>query len=110
MTKGQDRSKQQEKRITKTLSQIQSNVRRQKASGSMWYQKSDVVSEEFQIEAKTRASPARQIIVKKEWMEKIEEEAFQSGKTPVLAISFGDNQDYFVLKAEDLIELIEKKG
>jgi hypothetical protein len=80
-------------------------VKRTKASGALWYEKSDVVSEDYQIECKTKESPSLQITVKKEWLTKINEEAFQTGKTPLLVISFGDGQDYYILKEEDFLRL-----
>jgi hypothetical protein len=108
MTKGQESSRKQEKRITKSLSEIQDRVKRTKASGALWYQKSDVVTEEFQIECKTKEKPSKQITLKKEWLQKIKEEAFQTSKTPLLVFSFGDGEDYFVLRSDDFLERISK--
>lgn len=77
------------------------------ASGSMWFAKSDVVTKNFRIEAKTKIKPSRQMVIKKEWLDKIREEALETGKIPVLAFSFGENTDYFVLEARDFYELAE---
>lgn len=98
----------QEKRITKSLKEIGMEARQQMASGSIWFAKSDVISEWFQIEAKTRARVAKSISIKKEWLEKIEEEALLSGKIPVLVFSFGDQMDYFILKDTDFLTIIEE--
>jgi hypothetical protein len=103
-----DISKIQEKRIVKTLKQVQERARCTPGSGSYWANKGDVVSEDFRIEAKTKAKPSDQITIKKEWLNKIEMEALETRKTPALAISFGDGVDYFILRAEDFIKIIEE--
>lgn len=79
-------------------------------SGAIWFNKSDVVSKNFRIEAKTRTKPSKSITIKKEWLEKIEKEAFLTGKTPTLAFSFGDGKDYFILSDKDFYEIIERLG
>jgi hypothetical protein len=107
-TEGQKRSIVQEKRITKTLKQCQDKVRQTLSSGSRWFDKSDVISEDFRVEAKTKATPSSQITLKKEWFTKIEEEAVDTHKIPILAFSFGDKEDYFVLSAEDFIDLVQR--
>lgn len=99
-------AKIQEKRIVKNLSQIM-NARQQMASGSVWFAKGDVTTENFLIEAKTRAKKSKQITLKKEWLDKIAEEAVVAGKIPVLAISFGDGRDFFILSTEDFLSLVQ---
>lgn len=79
-------------------------------SGATWFNKSDVVSKNFRIEAKTRTKPSKSITIKKEWLEKIEKEAFLTGKTPALAFSFGDGKDYFILSDKDFYEIVERLG
>lgn len=79
-------------------------------SGAIWFNKSDVVSKNFRIEAKTRTKPSKSITIKKEWLEKIEKEAFLTGKTPALAFSFGDGKDYFILSDKDFYEIVERLG
>lgn len=107
-SEGQKKSKKQEQRITKSLKEIKDEARRQIASGSLWFAKSDVVSSLFQIEAKTKAEICKSMSIKREWLEKIEREAFYAGKIPALAISFGDSTDYFVLKDIYFLELVEE--
>lgn len=107
-TKGQIQSNKQEKRITKSLNQIKQDAKKVIASGALWFAKSDVVSKLFRIEAKTKAQPTKQITIKKEWMEKIELEAFESNKLPALAFSFGDGTDYFILRDKDFYSIVEK--
>jgi hypothetical protein len=107
-TQGQIRSRKQEQRITRSLKEIGLQARTQMASGSLWFAKSDVVSDLFRIEAKTKATPSKSITIKKEWHEKIEQEAFESGKIPALVYSFGDNTDYYVIRDRHFIELVEE--
>ncbi|WP_426455434.1 putative PDDEXK endonuclease (plasmid) [Paenibacillus sp. S-38] len=99
----------QERRITKSLKQIgEEQARTQMVSGALWIAKSDVVSESFQIECKTKEKASKSIAVKKEWLDKIDEEAFENGKLPALVISFGTRTDYFVLRDRDFLALYEE--
>lgn len=107
-TEGQKKSRKQEQRITKSLQEIKMDARQQMASGSIWFAKSDVISELFQIEAKTRAKKSKSISVKREWLDKIASEAFHANKIPALAFSFGDNKDYFILEDRYFLELVEE--
>ncbi|MGA4519278.1 hypothetical protein ACPA0F_18630 [Solibacillus silvestris] len=107
-TEGQRRSQLQERRITKNLKEIGMEARTQMASGAIWFAKSDVISELFQIEAKTRAAKSKSISVKEEWHDKIEQEAFETNKIGVLVYSFGGNTDYFSMKDRDFLSLIEE--
>ena len=77
-------------------------------SGAIWFDKSDVVSKNFRVEAKTRTKPSKSITIQKEWLDKIENEAFLTDKTPTLAFSFGDGKDYFILSDRDFYEIAEK--
>jgi hypothetical protein len=74
----------------------------------MWFNKSDVITDLFQIEAKTNAKPGKQITVKKEWIDKISSEALETGKIPLLMISFGDKKDYVVIDSDEFITLMEE--
>jgi predicted RNase H-like nuclease (RuvC/YqgF family) len=98
----------QEKRITKSFNAIKIQARKQIASGAKWYAKSDVIAEKFQVEAKTKASPSKSFSIKKEWLDKIADEALQNKRIPVLAINFGEGDDYFVLNSKDFLYLIER--
>lgn len=79
-------------------------------SGAIWFDKSDVISKNFRVEAKTKIKPSKSFTIKKEWLEKIEKEAFLTGKTPALAFSFGDGKDYFILSDKDFYEIVERLG
>jgi Holliday junction resolvase len=113
MNVNKDVSNKQEKRITKSMKQIQESVRRTPASGALWQCKSDVVSEHFRIECKTKVKPSKSITVQKEWVDKITLEALQTGKTPLLVISFGDGKDYVLMEANDFLTMagdMKEKG
>lgn len=107
-TQGQIRSQRQEKRITRSLQEIGLQARTQMASGAIWFAKSDVISDLFQIEAKTKANPSKSISVKEEWHSKIEQEAFDNNKIGALVYSFGGNTDYFSLRDKDFLSLVEE--
>lgn len=99
------KSKKQEQRITMDLNSIRERARMTPGSGSKWHSKSDVVTDRFRIEAKTKEKPSKSITLKKEWLDKIGIEAFETGKTPVLAFSFGDGRDYYVLEKNDFLAM-----
>ncbi len=101
-------SNNQEKRITRSLNEIKEASRQQISSGSLWFAKGDVITSSFLIEAKTKEKASSSITVKKEWLDKIETEAFDVRKIPALAFSFGTQTDYFVLKDKHFIALVEE--
>lgn len=107
-SQGQIRSRKQEQRITRSLQEIGLQARQQMASGALWFAKSDVVTDLFQLEAKTRATPSKSITIKEEWHNKIEQEAFESRKIGALVYSFGGNTDYFALRDKDFFALVEE--
>ena len=62
------------------------------------FAKGDVVTDKFLIECKTRIGEQASINVKKEWLLKNEEEAFAMNKDySAVAISFGDNKNYYII-------------
>jgi hypothetical protein len=87
-------SNKQEKSISKDL-----QGKPQINSGATPFYKGDVKTEHFLIEAKTTTTPKSSFAIKKEWLVKINNEAFASGsKLPVLAFRFEpDGEDYYVL-------------
>jgi len=101
-------SKKQEKRITKSFKELQSNSRLTVGSGNKWFDKSDVVTELFRVEAKTKVKPSKSFSIKKEWLDKVEKEAFETGKTGLLAFSFGDGKDYISMSVDDFLQLINE--
>ena len=96
-------SKIQEKRVSKT-----NQGKMQPNSGATMFAKGDVVTEKFLIECKTRIGEQASINVKKEWLIKNEEEAFAMNKDySAVAISFGDNKNYYVID-EKLFNILRK--
>ena len=78
-------------------------------SGSTPFLKGDVVTGDLFIECKTKAKESTQITVKKEWLEKAREQAYQMRKENyVLALSFGDGKDYFMLESGYFEDLYHK--
>ena len=84
----------QEKRIAKAMGGKQVI-----GSGSTPFLKGDVIAGKLFIEAKTRASPSKQITVKKKWLEKAKEQSYSTHKEDyALAVSFGEAKDYYVIE------------
>lgn len=96
-------SKIQEKRVARhQQGKVQAN------SGATMFYKGDVVTKKFLIECKTRIGSQNSITVKKEWLDKNREEAFAMNKDySAIAISFGDNKDYFIID-EKLFNLLKE--
>ena len=75
--------------------------RRTPNSGATLFTKGDVVTKTFCIECKTQMDEKKSFSVKRDWINKLEEEAFASGK-PNWAIAFnfgGENQseNYYIV-------------
>lgn len=83
----------QERRIARYLDGVvQVNSGGTKTGGG------DVHTKTFLIEAKTSTTPKTSMSVKKQWLTKAHEQAFQQGKSnSAVAISFGDGEDYFII-------------
>ena len=78
-------------------------------SGSTPFLKGDVITEDFFIECKTKKEESTQITVKKEWLEKAREQAYQMRKPDyILALSFGDVKDYYMVTPQLFHDLYEK--
>lgn len=88
-------SDRQEKHIAKvTGGKVQSN------SGGTKFGGGDVHTKNFFIEAKTPTKDQTGFTIKKEWLKKMRQQAFEQGKSEsVLAFRFSpdDPQDYYVL-------------
>ena len=96
-------SDQQEKRTAKNL-----NAKVQTSSGSSSFLKGDVVSDTCLIECKTSMSEKKSFSIKKEWLDKIEEQCFEMRKRyPILAFDFGDGENYYVLNEKVMKKFIE---
>lgn len=57
-------------------------------SGARWHSKGDLTTETHLIEVKSTAK--NQMVIHKDWLEKIRAEALKDGKDPILVIDFGD--------------------
>ena len=96
-------SDRHEKRTAKSL-----NAKVQTSSGSSAFLKGDVVSNNCLIECKTRESEVKSVSIKKEWLDKIEEQCFAMGKRfPILAFDFGDGENYYVINDRVMKQFIE---
>lgn len=67
--------------------------RRTPNSGATFFTKGDVLTKTFCIECKTQVEEKKSFSIKKEWIEKLKEEAFASNK-PNWAIAFNFGGEY----------------
>ena len=78
-------------------------------SGSTPFLKGDVVTQDFLIECKTKMQESTQITVKKEWVDKAREQAYEMRKPYfLLALSFGDTSDYYFMEPMLFEEMYRK--
>ena len=100
---GKDYSESQESDIAKKLSgKTQSN------SGGTRFGGGDVHTKQFLIEAKTPTKEQVSFSVKKEWIDKAGEQAFEQGKMyGVVAFRFKpEGDDYYVVSSQLFSELV----
>lgn len=95
----------QEERIVRNLQQVDPRARATIASGRTPISKSDAeIQDLLRVEAKTSGARdgrgRKSISVKKEWLEKVAQEAFNAGRgqIPVVAISFDEGKDYYIIE------------
>ena len=95
-------SNKQEKHIAKVT-----NGKQVANSGATAFSKGDVRTDQFLIEAKTCTSEKQSFSIKKEWLEKNEEERFAMNKDySALAFNFGDDVNYYVISEKLFIKLL----
>lgn len=95
-------SNRQEKHIAKVTGGKQTAN-----SGATAFSKGDVRTDDFLIEAKTVTKEQSSFSIKKEWLEKNEEERFAMGKDySALAFNFGDDVNYYVISEKLFVKLI----
>lgn len=94
------KSRRQEKKIASKI-----GGRTRPASGAIPGMKGDVISKRCLVEAKR--TDKTQITLKKAWLEKIRDEAFQARRMPVLAIQFRESENYILIRENDFLELLE---
>lgn len=94
-------SSKQEKRVAKNLGgKINSN------SGASDFFKGDVRTNNILLECKTSTKEVKSFSIKKEWLEKLDQERFMMGKPHcALGFDFGDGNDYFIINTS-LMELL----
>lgn len=99
-------SNKQEKHIAKELGGKQTSN-----SGATPFYKGDVCLDDWLIEAKTKTSPSESISIKREWLEKNEEEAFAMQKShSALCFSFGDlknDKQYYIISEQEFKRLLK---
>lgn len=107
MTTTRDYSDRQEKHIAKvTGGRVQSN------SGGTKFGGGDVHTNKFFIEAKTPTKEQISFTIKKEWITKMREQAYEQGKEEaVLAFRFDPNTDIdlYVLSQRQFLEYLRFK-
>ena len=100
-----EKSFQQEKRIANAV-----GGRQVIGSGSTPFLKGDVVVDSLLIEAKTRMEPSKSFTVQKAWIEKAKAQAIATKKGDyALAISFGDNKDYYLIEDTLMKDLYQSR-
>ena len=97
-------SNKQEKHIAKAV-----GGRKVANSGATAFNKGDVTTDSFLIEAKTCVADKKSFSIKKDWLEKNKEEAFEMGKSySALAFNFGpDSENYYVID-ERLFKILKE--
>lgn len=97
-----DYSSKQEKKVAKKFKgKVQPN------SGATMFAKGDVVLDDWLIECKTKTSISQSISIKKEWLEKNEEEAFAMGKSyHALCFDFGDGKNYYIVTEKEFERIV----
>lgn len=108
MKNTRDASSNQEKHLAKIL-----NGKITPNSGGTKFGGGDVIAEPFLIEAKTVMTAKKSFSIKKEWLEKVKEQAFEQGLSyGVVAFQFEpEGNNYFVLNESQFKEYLEyKKG
>lgn len=74
-------------------------------SGATPFLKGDVSTQSWLLECKTKTSPSESIRIKREWLEKSEEEAFAMNKEhTALAFNFGDLKEtinYYIISEKE---------
>lgn len=93
-------SSRQEKHVAKAVGGKQTAN-----SGATQFQKGDVSTDNWLIECKTKVSPSESISIKREWLEKNEEEAFAMQKShSALCFNFGDvrnAKNYYIISEQE---------
>jgi hypothetical protein len=99
----------QEKRTAKNL-----GGEVQVSSGSGAFRKGDVITDDFFIECKTNETEKKSVSIKREWLEKMNEQRREMRKRyAALAFDFGSDENYYVIDEKTmklLINYIKKEN
>jgi hypothetical protein len=96
-----EKAKKQEERIAGKL-----GINEVIGSGSTPFYKGDNIGDYIFIEAKTKMKESKSIKVKRGWFEKAKDQAEAMRRNNyAVAISFGDDKDYFIVEDEFMIGL-----
>lgn len=99
-------SREQEKYIAENVGgEVQPN------SGGTKFGGGDILTNKIFIEAKCKETPTKTFSIKKEWLDKCKEQAFEQGKeVSVLAFQFRPfGKNYFILAEEDFVDYVNWK-
>lgn len=102
-------SNKQEKKVAKQV-----GGRKTANSGATMFSKGDVtISDLMLIECKTCVKEQRSFSIKKEWIEKNDEEKFAMGiENSALAFDFGDGEQHYIIDAKlfrRLVDFLQKE-
>lgn len=99
-------SSRQEKHVAKVI-----GGKQVANSGATMFSKGDCSNDNWLIECKTKTSPSQSMSIKKEWLEKNEEEAFAMRKEhSALAFNFGDihhAQNYYIISEQEFLRFLK---
>lgn len=96
-------SNRQEKAVAKAVS-----GRQTANSGATPFVKGDVIAGDWLLECKVKTEPSLSMSVKKDWIDKNREEAFQMGKHhSAVVIDFGDGENHYIISERDFLQLKE---
>ena len=77
-------------------------------SGAIRFGAGDVQTKSILLECKTVTKPQKSFAVKREWLEKNQEEAFAMGKHySAVAIDFGDGEQFYVINQKMFNKLLQ---
>ena len=97
-------SNKQEKAVAKAV-----GGKKVSNSGATAFEKGDVVTDSMLIECKTCVENKKSFSIKREWLEKNKEEAFEMGKSySVLVFNFGPNTDNYYIIDERMFKMLNK--
>lgn len=97
-------SSRQEKKVAKAVGGKQVSN-----SGATAFNKGDVTSGNFLIECKTCVEDKKSFSIKKDWLEKNKEEAFEMGKDySALAFNFGPSSENYYVIDEKLFKMLKE--